>query len=264
MRGEFYASDVHTTYAWMRDNAPIYWDETWKIWGVARHADIMSCSKQPELFCSGQGSRPDSPPIPSMINLDDPLHKQRRNLVNSGFTPRQVDIQEHKIRGICRELVDRALELGEFDFVKEVAAPLPMIVIGDMLGVAPEDRDKLLRWSDDLILGTSGTATPEAAANAAKSAGEYIEYAREVIADRRGKPPQDDLMSVLVHAEINGQGLDDDALIQESLLILVGGDETTRHVISGGMEQLIRNPDQHQKLIDDVSKIPSAISVSSV
>ncbi|MFP8880976.1 MAG: cytochrome P450, partial [Myxococcota bacterium] len=135
----------------------------------------------------------------------------------------------------------------------------PMIVIGDMLGVAPEDRDKLLRWSDDLILGTSGTAMPEAAVNAAKSAGEYVEYAREVIADRRGRPPQDDLMSVLVHAEIDGQSLDDDALVQESLLILVGGDETTRHVISGGMEQLIRNPDQLQKLVDDASKIPTAV-----
>ncbi|MGE4607919.1 MAG: cytochrome P450 [Myxococcota bacterium] len=257
--GSFYAADPHPHFEWMRDNAPLYWDETWKVWGVTRHADIMACSKQPGLFCSGQGSRPDSPPIPSMINLDDPIHKRRRNLVNSGFTPRQVNMQEAKIREICRELVDRALDLGEFDFVTEVAAPLPMIVIGDMLGVAPEDRDKLLRWSDDLILGTSGTAMPEAAVNAAKSAGEYVEYAREVIADRRGRPPQDDLMSVLVHAEIDGQSLDDDALVQESLLILVGGDETTRHVISGGMEQLIRNPDQLQKLVDDASKIPTAV-----
>ncbi len=257
--GRFYAADPHPYFEWMRDNAPVYWDDSWKIWGVTRHADIMACSKQPRLFCSGQGSRPDSPPIPSMINLDDPLHKRRRNLVNSGFTPRQVDIQEDKIRGICRELIDRALELETFDFVKEVAAPLPMIVIGDMLGVAPQDRDKLLRWSDDLILGTSATATPEAAANAAKSAGEYIGYAREVISDRRARPPQDDLMSVLVHAEIDGQSLDDDALIQESLLILVGGDETTRHVISGGMEQLIRNPDQQQKLVDDPAKIPVAV-----
>jgi len=257
--GHFYANGPHPHFEWMRHNAPVYWDENWKIWGITRHADIMACSKRPKQFCSSGGSRPDSPPIPSMINLDDPLHKQRRNLVNSGFTPRQVEIQQHKIRGICRDLVDRALERGSLDFVHDVAAPLPMIVIGDMLGVEPEDRDKLLRWSDDMILGTSGTVTPEAAANAAKSAAEYIEYAREVIADRRSKPQQDDLMSVLVHAEIDGSRLDDEELIQESLLILVGGDETTRHVISGGMEQLIRNPDEYRKLVDDPERIPNAV-----
>jgi cytochrome P450 family 142 subfamily A polypeptide 1 len=128
-----------------------------------------------------------------------------------------------------------------------------------MLGVAPEDRDMLLRWSDDLILGTSATATPAAAEAAMRAFGEYAEYNRRVVADRRSRPPQDDLMSVLVHAEIEGEKLDDEALLQESLLILIGGDETTRHVLTGGMDQLLRHPEQREALARDASLLPNAI-----
>jgi cytochrome P450 family 142 subfamily A polypeptide 1 len=259
MDGHFYADDPHPLFAWMREHAPVYRDEQAGVWGVALHADVMACSKQPELFCNRHGQRPDSPPIPSMINFDDPYHKRRRNLVNRGFTPRRVADHEPRIRRICGELIDRARAKGRFDFVEDVAAPLPMIMIGDMLGVRPEDRERLLRWSDDLILGTSQTATPEARDAAARAFAEYAAYAREVIADRRSRPPQEDLMSVLVHAEIDGERLDDEALIQESLLILVGGDETTRHVISGGMLQLLRHPDQHRWLAQDVSRVPVAV-----
>jgi cytochrome P450 family 142 subfamily A polypeptide 1 len=163
------------------------------------------------------------------------------------------------VRRICDELIDKATERGEVDFVRDIAAPLPMAMIGDMLGVEPVDFDKLLRWSDDLILGTNAKASPEVMMNAAKAAGEYAEYNRKVVAERRAKPQQSDLMSILVHAEIDGEKLEDEALLQESLLILVGGDETTRHVISGGMYQLMKNPDQRQILIDDPSKIPTAV-----
>lgn len=257
--GRLYADGPHEAFEWMRSNAPVFWDEKNRIWGVTKHADVMALSKDSKTFCNRFGMRPDSPPIPSMINLDDPEHKQRRNLVNRGFTPRRVGDSEEKVRGICVELIEKARARGRFDFVKDVAAPLPMIMIGDMLGVEPDDRDMLLRWSDDLILGTSATATPEAAMGAAVAFGEYAEYNRRVVADRRSNAPGEDLMSILVHAEIDGQTLDDDALLQESLLILVGGDETTRHVITGGMEQLIANPDQRQALVDDPSGIPTAI-----
>jgi cytochrome P450 family 142 subfamily A polypeptide 1 len=257
--GHFYARDAHPAFTWMRSNAPLYWDERNELWGVSRHADILAFSKNPGTFCSRFSSRPDAPPIPSMINLDDPLHKRRRNLVNRGFTPRRVANHEPKIRRICSDLIDAVAEKGRCDFVHDIAAPLPMIVIGDLLGVEPKDRDRLLRWSDDLILGTSSSATPEATAAAGKAAGEYFEYARRVIADRRAKPPQEDLMSVLVHAEIDGEKLDDEELLQESLLILVGGDETTRHVITGGMNQLIQHPDERRKLVEDPDKIPVAV-----
>jgi cytochrome P450 family 142 subfamily A polypeptide 1 len=257
--GQFYVDRPHDHYRWMRRHAPVYWDESARLWGLALHEDVMAVSKNPDVFCSRMSSRPDSPPIPSMINLDDPQHRRRRNLVNKGFTPRRVEDHETKIRAICRDLIAKVAPRGECEFVREIAAPLPMIVIGDLLGVAPEDRDTLLRWSDDLLGATNGTATPEAMMRAMQSAGEYVQYAQRVLADRRAKPPQDDLMSVLVHAEIDGEKLSDDELVQESLLILVGGDETTRHVITGGMQALIQNPAERAKLAADPRLIPAAV-----
>jgi cytochrome P450 family 142 subfamily A polypeptide 1 len=127
-----------------------------------------------------------------------------------------------------------------------------------MLGVAPEDRDRLLHWSDELIEGTSSTASDDKKAAAARAFVDYMTYHRAVVADRRVRP-RDDLVSVLVHGEIDGERLDDDALLQESLLILVGGDETTRHVISGGMAALIRHPDQRALLAREPHRIPAAV-----
>jgi len=259
LEGAFYVSEPLVHYRWMRENAPVYRDESGGVWGVALHEDVMRISKNPELFCSGQSSRPDAPAIPSMINMDDPQHKRRRNLVNRGFTPRRVRDHARKIRRICDELIDAVAEKGSCDFVRDVAAPLPMIIIGDMLGVRPEDRDKLLRWSDDMVASTDAAAPPEVTARAGAAAAEYIAYAVDVIRDRRARPPADDLMSVLVHAEIDGERLDDEALIQESLLILVGGDETTRHVITQGMEALIRHPEQRRLLVDEPARIPVAV-----
>jgi cytochrome P450 family 142 subfamily A polypeptide 1 len=257
--GQFYAADPHPYFDWMRADAPAYWDEASRLWGITRHADVMHVAKRPDLFCSGLSSRPDAPPLPSMINLDDPRHRQRRALVSKGFTPRRVEDHEPKVRRICRALIERAMTHGELDFVREVAAPLPMIVIGDMLGVAHEDHDMLLRWSDDLLCGLSATATVEQRTATERAFNEYWDYHRRVVADRRGKPLQDDLMSILVHAELDGERLDDDALLQESLLILVGGDETTRHVISGGMEALLRHPEQRDRLAADARLVPIAI-----
>src|SRR5262245_4764151 len=242
----------------MREHAPVYQDESSGVWGLSRYEDVLQASRRPDVFCSGQSSRPDAPAIPSMINMDDPAHVRRRGLVNRGFTPRRVADHEPKIRQVCGELIDRVAPRGACDFVRDVAAPLPMIVIGDMLGVAPADRDKLLGWSDDLIAGTSATASPEVAARVVRAFEEYAEYNRTVVADRRARP-RDDLMSVLVHAEIDGERLDDEAILHEALLILVGGDETTRHVITGGMEQLIRHPDQRRKLLDDPAGTPTAV-----
>ncbi len=258
--GRFYADDPHRWFDWMREKAPVYLDETsdTPVWAVTLHEDVMAVSRDARTFINGGGMRPDSPPIPSMINMDDPLHKRRRNLVNTGLTMRKVEALEPKTREICRGLIDRALEKGEFDFVREVAAPLPMIMIGDMLGVEPEDRDMLLRWSDDLMYALSSTATPEIAARAGTAFMEYREYNARVVADRRASP-RDDMISALVHAEIEGERLDDEALLQESLLILIGGDETTRHVISGGMHQLLLNPGQRAALAAAPERLPVAL-----
>src|SRR5262249_10793512 len=202
--------------------------------------------------------RPDYGPLPMMIDMDDPEHLKRRKLVNRGFTPRRVRDMEPHIRRVVDEIIDGVCERGEGDFVRDIAAPLPMILIGDMLGVEPEDRGDLLRWSDDMVSAQSGNATDEAVMGAATAFTEYTEYQNRVI-DARRTQPTDDLVSVLVHAEVDGDRLEHDEVVHESLLILVGGDETTRHVISGGMEQLMLNPDQRRKLLDDPAKIPTAV-----
>ena len=259
MDGRWYQGVPLDDYAWMRENAPLYFDEESGVWGVTRHADIMKMSKTPQTFCSGKSSRPEEGSwMASMINFDDPQHKRRRNLVNRGFTPRRVEDHAENIRAICRELIDSVRERGACEFVRDVAAPLPMAIIGDMLGVAPEDRGRLLDWSDDMVTA-SGNDDPVAQERSARAALEWMAYAQDVVKDRRSKPMQEDLISILCHSEIDGERLEDDEIIQESLLILVGGDETTRHVIVEGMEALIRNPDQRQLLLDDPSKITLAV-----
>ena len=199
--GDWYAADPHPHWKWMRENSPVHWDESGSVWGVASYEHVLAASKDSATFSNAQGMRPDAPVIPSMINFDDPEHKKRRNLVNKGFTLRRVQAREARIREIAVELIERCKERGRFDFVMDLAAWLPLITIGDMLGVLPQDYPRLLRWSDDLLKGT-GAMTEEDAGNALAAFGEYTEYQTRVIADRRSRSPQEDLVSILVHAEI--------------------------------------------------------------
>jgi cytochrome P450 family 142 subfamily A polypeptide 1 len=193
-----------------------------------------------------------------MINMDDPDHKRRRNLVNRGFTPRRLKEHEPKIRRICNQLIDAVCEKGECEFVREIAAPLPLIMIGDMLGMPEEDFETLLRWSEDMLGATSTTASAEAIERAQRAGIEYAQYAMQAVAQRRERPT-DDLLSILVHAEIGGDRLDQEEILHEALLILVGGDETTRHVITEGTAVLIQHPEQRLKLIDDRTLLPTAV-----
>jgi cytochrome P450 family 142 subfamily A polypeptide 1 len=252
--GNFYVDDPHEKYDWMRANAPVYFDG--EIWGFASYDAVMAASKDPSTFSSAPGSRPDSW-VPSMINFDDPEHWKRRKLVNRGFTPRRVRDSAHELRAVCDAIIDTVCERGECDFVRDVAAPLPMVVIGDMLGVEPDDRGDLLRWSDDMVSAV-GAPTEGAYERAMQAMAEYTEYFQRV-AERRLAEPTDDLTSVILHAEVDGDRLTAEEAMHEALLILVGGDETTRHVITGGMEQLILHTDQRRLLIDDGNKIATAV-----
>jgi cytochrome P450 family 142 subfamily A polypeptide 1 len=256
--GTFYGGNPFPAFAWMRDHAPAYFDEPSGVWGITRYEDVKNISKDPETFSNAGGIRPDGVPLPMMIETDAPEHFRRRRLVSEGFTPRRIRERASDIEAICDGIIDRVCEKGEADFVADIAAPLPMIAIGDMLGVAPEDRDDLLRWSDDM-LSSLGAPEPGAMDKAMMAAIEYSTYITEV-ADQRRRDGQDrDLIGTLVHAEIEGDRLDMDSIIYESLLILIGGDETTRHVISGGMYELLRHPDQLARLQADRSLMPGAI-----
>jgi cytochrome P450 family 142 subfamily A polypeptide 1 len=252
--GEFWAGDHHRALTWMREHSPVHFDG--EVWGITRYEDLKAISKQPELYSNAGGIRPDAMAFPMMIDMDDPDHVKRRKLVNKGFTPRRVSESEPAVRRACDEIIDAVCAKGACDFVMDVAAWLPMIMIGDALGVAPEDRSTLLRWSDDMLRALAGT--PEGIEAATNTFIEYDAWCRQAIAERRAEP-RDDLMSVLVHAEVDGVRFDDDEIIHESLLILIGGDETTRHVITGGMYQLLLHPEQKARLVEDPSAIPIAV-----
>ncbi len=264
LHDRFFYLDPHPHFRWLRENAPVYWDETADggLWGVACYDDVMTVSRQPELFCSGKSSRPERDSwIPSMINLDDPLHKRRRNLVNRGFTPKRVDAHEPMLRKLTNELLDRVAPAGRCDFVVDVARWIPMVVIGDLLGVAPEDREQLLVWSDEMLGGGESQKIADDAQRRLRQrdiVNGYFAYAAASLAERRVRP-RDDLMSILAHAEVDGDRLTDEEILQESLLILIGGDETTRHVMTGGLLELLRRPEQKRRLVDDPALIPSAV-----
>ena len=255
--GAFWGRNPHRELAWLRHNDPVYWDADGGVWGISRYDHIKEIESDPATFSNAGGIRPETGPIPMMIDMDDPEHRTRRKLVARGFTPKRVREQEPGIRELIHDLVDEVCERGECDFVWDIAAWVPLIMIGDALGVEPEDRATLLRWSDDLLRGL-GTEDMDLLTKSAEAFTGYAEYAARVIDDRR-HCPRDDLMSILVHAEVDGDRLDADSILHESLLILIGGDETTRHVMSGGAYQLLVEPSRWQRLLDDRSLIVPAV-----
>ena len=251
--GNFYA-DRRTSreaYRWMRANQPVFRDRNGLV-GATTYQAVIDAERNPELFSNTGGIRPDTPGMPYMIDMDDPAHLLRRKLVNAGFTRKRVTEKEPSIGRLCDALIDAVCERGECDFVRDIAAPLPMALIGDMLGVLPEDRGMLLKWSDDLVTGLSSHIDPagmeaQAVMNAFAA---YTEFTMGIIGKRRAEPT-DDLFSILVNAEVEGQRMSDDEIVMETLLILIGGDETTRHTLSGGTEQLVRHRDQWDALVAD-------------
>jgi cholest-4-en-3-one 26-monooxygenase len=251
--GTFYANrpGARAAYRWMRANEPIFRDRNGLI-GFAGHAAVIEAERAPDIFSSAAGMRPDQEPNPNMINMDDPGHLLRRKLINSGFTRKRVQDKTGAINELCDALIDAVCERGECDLVRDLAAPLPMAVIGDLLGVLPEDRGQLLEWSDDMVKGLSSIITDEVLQSMIQSFSAYWAFIHQMMAERRANP-QDDLVSALVHAEIEGQRFTDEELAHEILLILIGGDETTRHTLSGGIEQLLRNREQWEALKDDPS-----------
>lgn len=255
--GTFYAGDSRSVYRWMRENEPVFRDRN-GLAAASTYQAVIEAERNPELFSNAGGIRPDQPGVEMMIEMDDPQHLLRRKLVNSGFTRKRVKDLESKIVSLCDTLIDAVCERGECDFVWDLAAPLPMAVIGDMLGVRPTEREMFLRWSDDLVSSLSSTAAQEDMQVTMDAFAAYSEYMMGMITERK-EDPTDDLVSVLVHAEVEGSRLEDHQIVTEVLLLLIGGDETTRHTLSGGTRQLLRHPEQHRRLANDLGLLPNAI-----
>jgi cholest-4-en-3-one 26-monooxygenase len=255
--GDFWADDPHAALAWLREHEPVHWNEPAGVWGITRYDDVREISRRPEVWSSVGGIRPDSDPTGMMIEQDDPVHRKRRQLVSKGFTPLQIRRQEDKVRSIVDRLLDQVVARGQCDFVADVAAWLPLVMIGDALGFEEADHPTLLKWSDDLMRGL-GQDDPDRLAAMMAAFDGYTAYMADVIADRRAHPA-DDLTSILVHAEVDGERFDDATLVLETLLILIGGDETTRHVITGGLYQLLSDRRRWDALLADRSLLPGAV-----
>jgi cholest-4-en-3-one 26-monooxygenase len=248
--GAFYANDPYPTYAWLRDHAPLYWDAGNELWGVSRYDDIEHIEKHAELFINSDqskgGYRPNIPADPAIIGLDDPMHRTRRNLVARRFTPKAVGSWQEEARAAITRLFDGVeANGGKAEIIGDLAAPLPAMMIGKLLGFSTEEWPKLQSWSERTIaLGGGPRYMDEDGIVAAM---EFAQASSELYA-QKAKCPADDVMTVWTQAEIDGCPLGVDLTIADSLLLLDGGAETTRTVIARALIALSQMPDQWELL----------------
>jgi cytochrome P450 family 142 subfamily A polypeptide 1 len=256
--GAWHDADAHAVWAQLRREAPVHYDPQGDVWGISKYHDILAVEKDPATFSSFRAPAPHGMHLPMMISMDDPEHQCRRGLVSRGFTPKRVADHEPMLREVCNRIIDKVCEKGSTDFVWDIAAPLPLIMIAHLLGFEEEMHDDLLRWSESLVEPVEGRSVEDGMAHAAAVTMEFAEAQLALVADRRANP-RDDVLTTLCQAEIDGERLDDASLVQESLLILIGGDETTRHVLSAGMLALIENPDQSEALRSGRADMATAV-----
>ena len=234
------------------------------FWAVTRREDLDLVSKSPHLYSSAaRGAFPmemDESSVDmqrnTIINMDPPRHQKVRRIVRNAFTPKRVESYEASFREHARRIVDAVASRGECEFVEEVAAELPLIAILDLLGVPLDDRKKFFDWTNTMIFADDpDMATSEEEAQLA--ALEVIGYAMELAAKHR-EQPMDNITGALLDAELEGEPVSEDMFGWMFILILVGGNESTRTVIAQGMRLLMENPDQLQYLVDNPDKIPNA------
>jgi cholest-4-en-3-one 26-monooxygenase len=246
-------------FARMREEAPLFWhpqegSSGGGFWVATRLADVQEISRQPEIFSSYErgallstGSETDEEIALShtrelMLNMDPPQHSQLRNIVQRAFTPRTIRALEPRLREFSEDICARALEKGEGDFVKDVAAELPLLAICELIGIPAEDRDKIFDLSNRLI----GFGDPEfqtSVEDAMQASLEMYMYANE-LAEQRQKEPREDIITRLLQAEVGGDKLTVQQFDVFFLLLSVAGNETTRNAITHGMQAFFEHPDQ--------------------
>jgi cytochrome P450 len=257
---DFYAGDPYPAYRELRATAPVCWNNVTNFWALLKYEDVRFVSSNPAMFTSTKGITIPDPHVPNpvqqgnLIFTDPPRHRQLRKLINAGFTRRRVAVLESKIREIVCGILD-GLEPGSVhEFAEEVAAPLPTRMIAELIGAPPDDWEQFRVWSD----AATGSADPEIELDPLVAAGQLYEYFQKLIAARRANAC-DDLLSVLAGAEIDGQRLSDEDLLNFTFLLLVAGNETTRNLIALGTLALIAHPNQCRMLVEDPTLIPGAV-----
>ncbi|MDE0886496.1 MAG: cytochrome P450, partial [Myxococcota bacterium] len=269
----------HDVFKRLRDECPVYWNpgrpareravgivepEQRGFWVVTRHADVTAVSKNSELFSSERGTAINADMRPQdldmfrqqMIHMDPPRHIALRSSINDFFKPKTIRKLDGRVRELTREILDGVAKRGECDFVNDIAAELPLLVLAEMLGVPREERRILFDWTNRLM----GLDDPEYGNpyDAQAALMELFQYSAQ-LANARKEDPQDDLMSVLVNVEIDGRKLEYMEINMMFFLMVIAGNETTRNALSGGIRALCDFPDQRARLIEDPLLIKTAV-----
>jgi cytochrome P450 len=253
-------------YARGRRDHPVYRHPELPVASVFRYADVQSILRDPETWSSHfpppPGADPEKIPEPSMLGQDPPQHTRLRGLVNQAFTPRIVRRLEPRMREIADELIERAVDEGEVDFVRALTYPLPVIVIAEIIGIPAEDREQFKAWSDAAIANLGNALFVPPTAERLRELGSLIgqmgEYFSQ-LADERRRRPREDLLTGLVQAEIEGSKLSHDEMIRMLVLLLVAGNETTTTLIGNAVIELLAHADQAARLRAEPGLIPSAV-----
>jgi len=263
-------ADPYPLYARLRSEAPVYFDPFLHTWVVTRYADVLKVlltfsadrTPSPEQL-SAMGMSAIGPiaqvMVKQMLFLDPPAHTRLRSLAATVFSPRRVKVLEEHIRAIANDLIDKVLGKGRMDVMSDIAEPLPAIVTAELLGVPVEDHDQLKDWSKDFaeMLGNY-QHNPNRIPKVLKSTAEMTKYFRARIADQK-EVPQEGLIQSLLSAEIDGDRLTEEEVVANTIVTMVGGQETTTNLIGNGMLTLLRNPEEKNRLMSDYSLIPSAV-----
>ena len=248
----------------MRDEAPVYRNETYDFWALSRFDDVEAASKDPETFSSSHGTvleimGPEPMHTGMIIFMDPPEHTKMRALFSRAFTPRRVNAQEDRIRAFCRDLLDRVGP--EFDFVQDYAAPLPSMVISSLFGVSPADQHRVREMIDTTFHIEPGVGMINDTALTAQI--ELHGYITEQLAERR-RSPRDDMFTDMVQAEMadadgGTRRLSDDEAANFALLLIAAGTETVARLLGWAAILLDQHPDQRAALVADRALIPNAI-----
>jgi cytochrome P450 len=264
-------ANPYPTYQRLRSEDPVHWDEAYGRWILTRYADVVAVLRSPAASSDRAGAMlrfapPSMRPLVesrsnSMIHSDAPKHTRLRLLVNKAFTARAVEAMTGNIRRLVDGFLDAVVSRGRMDVIADLAYPLPVTVIAEMLGVPAEDRDRFKRWSDELAALVGGNAADLGLRDyrrIARRSHELSAYLAGIVARRRAEP-QDDLLSALAQAEEAGDRLSGDELYANATLLLVAGHETTTNLIGNGTLALLHHPDQWQRLKADPSLVPQAV-----
>ncbi len=251
--------DPYPTYRALRETAPLYRNDEIGFWALSRYDDVRAGFKNSEQLSNAWGvsleptaHTPDARRMMSFLGMDPPEHDIMRALVSRGFTPRRVASMEPRIREIATGHIDRFIDSGSCDFIKDYAGKLPMDVISEMIGVPEADRDGLRANADRVVHREEGVFdVPEAASEAAMRIAVYFD---EHIAAKREKPG-DDLTSALLVAEVDGKKLAHDDILAFLFLMIIAGNETTTKLLGNAVYWAERNPEQRRMILEDRSLV---------